>query len=68
MAINKIAELRKGAGLTQEELAETVDVSTSTVRNWETGRTGTSMFIIVARLCRAFDCLAEDLVNSQDVE
>lgn len=40
---NLVRELRIRAGLTQEELAVRLSVSTSTVRNWERGKIEPSM-------------------------
>ena len=34
-----IAKYRKGAGITQEQLAEQLSVSISAVSQWETGKT-----------------------------
>lgn len=36
----RIANIRREAGLTQQDLAETVGVSRSAVAQWETGRAG----------------------------
>ena len=36
--LNRIAQARKDAGLTAKKLAEMMDVDTTTLSNWETGR------------------------------
>ena len=36
---NKILELRKKKGLSQEQLGEKVDVTRQTISNWELGET-----------------------------
>jgi DNA-binding XRE family transcriptional regulator len=59
----KIAELRNSKRLTQREVADLLEVDTSTVRNWEKNREGASMFIKVAKLCDLFECSPWDLVD-----
>lgn len=39
MTANDIRDLRKRLGMTQEQLAEALDVSVATVQNYEGGRT-----------------------------
>ena len=63
-----IKALRRLQNLKQTELAEIVGVSEVTIRNWETGRTGTDLIVQIARLCRALDCQVEDLVKDDDVK
>ena len=56
-------ELRKQQDLTQKQLAERIGVNTSTVRNWEKGRTGLEIFELVARVCEALECQPRDLIS-----
>ncbi|MGB3532143.1 MAG: helix-turn-helix transcriptional regulator [Microcoleaceae cyanobacterium] len=58
-------ELRKQHNLTQKQLAERIGVNTSTVRNWEKGRTGLEIFELVARVCEALECQPRDLISSK---
>lgn len=43
MAKNRLEHYRTGMGWTQEDLARILDVSVSTLRNWEKGRYEPSM-------------------------
>ncbi|MCG8363837.1 MAG: helix-turn-helix transcriptional regulator [Pseudanabaenales cyanobacterium] len=61
--MSRIAVLRKAAGLTQRQLADAVEVTETTIRNWENNRSGLEMFIAVARLCHALECKPGDLVE-----
>lgn len=61
--ISCIAGLREQANMTQRELADYVDVSESTIANWETGRRGLELFHRLIKLCRALKCTPEDLIN-----
>ncbi|EKU98445.1 putative transcriptional regulator [Leptolyngbya sp. PCC 7375] len=65
--VSKIAELRKAAGLTQRQLADTVSVTESTIRNWENNRSGIDMFVAISRLCKALDCQPDDLIEFKPV-
>ncbi len=60
---SNIVELRKKSGYTQEELADEVDVATSTIRNWEKGRTGLQWMLWIAKLCAALNCEPSDLIK-----
>lgn len=60
----KLAELRKAAGMSQEELAERADVSRQTVFKWEAGLTTPSMENILS-LCRIFGVSADELIGNE---
>lgn len=64
--VSKIAELRQKAGMTQRELADALDVTESTVRNYERGRNSLKALELVIGLCKVFDCKPEDLVDYID--
>lgn len=66
--MSKVSELRKRAGLTQRQLADLVGVTESTIRNLENNRNGVEQIERVARLCRALQCRAEDLIEYRSVE
>jgi putative transcriptional regulator len=61
--VSKISRLREAKGLTQRQVAIALGVDSSTVRNWERNREGTSMVVRVARLCDLFECGPWDLVE-----
>ncbi len=63
--MSKIEQLRQSAGLTQRQLADAVNVTESTIRNWEHDRNGTVMVEKVYRLCKALNCSLEDLVAGE---
>ena len=57
---NKIRELRQGKGLTQQQLAERVHVSSRTIISLEQGRYNPSL-LLAYRLALAFGTTIEDL-------
>lgn len=59
----KIAKLRKGLGLSQEELAEAVGVSRQAVSKWETGQSAPDLEKLVL-LCRVFSVSADELLET----
>lgn len=63
--MSRIAKLRLDKGLTQRQIAETLGVDVSTVRNWEKSRDGVKMFVRVAKLCSLFDCQPTDLYEEE---
>jgi DNA-binding XRE family transcriptional regulator len=55
-------EIRKRAGVTQEQVATAVKVSTTSVRNWEKGREEPRLFIWqIKALCQSLKCSLDDL-------
>ena len=56
----KIAELRKKTGLTQEDLAKTVDVKRSTVSMWESGQSMPRAELI-PKLAEALGCSIDEI-------
>ncbi len=67
ITVPKIKELRERKGLSQDDLARLVDKTTTTVRNWEHGRTGVDWIKSVINLCNALDCRPEDLIEDQEI-
>jgi putative transcriptional regulator len=63
--VSTIARLREKKGLTQRQVAESLGVDVSTVRNWEKSRDGVKMFVRVARLCHMFECAPDDLFEEE---
>jgi putative transcriptional regulator len=57
-----IKELREARNLTQKELADLVGIDVSTLRNWESGRSGIELIVKIAKLCNVLDCSPEELV------
>ena len=62
----RIRELRKKAGLTQEELAEYVDVHLNTISRWETG-VDTPKTLKLKRLAEALHVTEMELLNESAV-
>ena len=58
----KIKDLRESKSLTQEELAELLDVSRSTVSMWETGMVTPRRDKLI-ELTRLFNCTIDDLIG-----
>lgn len=65
--VSRIKKLRKEKGLTQRQIAKTLGIDVSTVRNWEKSRDGVNMFVRVAKLCDLFDCHPKDLFEEEVV-
>jgi transcriptional regulator with XRE-family HTH domain len=63
--VSKVAALRESKGLTQRQIAASLGVDISTVRNWEKNRDGVKMFVRVARLCQLLECSPEDLFEEE---
>lgn len=66
--VSKIAELRQKAGLTQQALALKVDVTETTIRNYEKGRSILEWIERVIRLCDALNCQPSDLIDYVEAE
>ena len=60
---NKILELRKSTGLSQEELAEKVGVSRQTISKWELGETSPDIKQ-AKELSKIFNISIDELVNN----
>lgn len=61
---NKLIKLRKEKGLSQEELAEKLNVSRQSVSKWESNNTYPETDKIV-QICNIFDCSMDDLINDK---
>ncbi len=58
----RLAELRKQAGVTQVALAEALGVTDHTIRNWEKSREEPRLSVWqVKMLCRLLQCSLNDL-------
>lgn len=58
----KLQKLRKDKKLSQEQLAEMLEISRQSVSKWESGQTYPEMDKLI-QLCRIFDCTLDDLTN-----
>ena len=61
---NKIRELRTGMNLTQQQLADKMNVSAKTVSHWETGYTLPDMGMMM-KLSEVFNVSLNDLVSEK---
>ena len=57
---NRLEEIRKGRGITQEELAAALEVSRQTIGSLENGRYNPSI-LLAFKLARYFDMKIEDI-------
>ncbi len=64
---DKLIQLRKKNGLSQEELAEKLGVSRQSVSKWESNNTYPETDKIV-QICNLFDCSMDDLINDKVVD
>ena len=62
----KLQELRKGKGLTQEELAEKLFVSRTAISKWESGR-GYPSIDSLMEIARFFSVTIDDLICSDEM-
>lgn len=61
----KINQIRKMAGMTQEELAEKMHVSRQTISKWETGASSPDLENAIS-LCTLFQLSLDDFVQGED--
>lgn len=59
-----LQNLRKAKGMSQEELAEKLDVSRQAVSKWETGETSPETEKIIM-ICDLFECSMDDLIKGK---
>ena len=64
---NRLYQLRKQKGLSQEELANRLNVSRQTISKWEVGDSTPDMEKLVA-ICDLFDVSLDNLVMGKDDE
>lgn len=62
---NRLEELRKGRGISQEELAAGLEVSRQTIGSLENGRYNPSI-LLAFRIARFFECQIEDVFIYED--
>ena len=62
---NSIKKLREEKGMTQEELAEKLNVTRQAVSNWETGRTQPDIETLT-RLAEVFDVSVERIIYGSE--
>lgn len=60
----KLQKLRKANGLSQEGLADLLDVTRQSVSKWESGLTYPEMDKLLA-MCKIFKCTLDDLTNDE---
>ena len=60
----KLIKLRKENKLSQEQLANKLDVSRQSVSKWESGQTYPEMDKLLS-LCKIFKCSLDDLTNDE---
>lgn len=63
----KLQKLRKTNGLSQEGLADLLDVTRQSVSKWESGTTYPEMDKLLA-MCKIFKCSLDDLTNDDITE
>ncbi len=62
---NKLSKLRKEKNLSQEQLADKLEVSRQAVSKWESGQSYPEMDKIII-LCKLFDCSIDELINDKE--
>ena len=64
---NRLEEIRKGRGITQEELAAALEVSRQTIGSLENGRYNPSI-LLAFKIARYFDMKIEDIFIYEEGE
>ena len=64
---DKLIQLRKRKGLSQEELAEKLGVSRQSVSKWESNNTYPETERLI-QICNIFECSMDDLINDKVVD
>ena len=64
---NRLEELRRGRGVTQEQLAAALQVSRQTISSLESGRYNPSILLAI-RISRYFDQMVEDVFLYEEDE
>lgn len=65
----KLVNLRQRAGVTQEELAKALKVTSHTIRNWEKGRAEPELQIWqVKMMCTILGCTLDELPDRFKVD
>ena len=67
LTMNRLREFREALGLTQERLAERVQVSRQTINSIEAGRYVPSLELAL-KLGQIFKCQVEDLFRASEVD
>lgn len=62
-AVSRIADLREKTGLTQAQLAVFTGVTTNTIQNWESGKSGVDQIEKFLKLCEVLNCELQDLIE-----
>jgi transcriptional regulator with XRE-family HTH domain len=61
--VSKISALREKTGLTQAQIAVFIGVTTNTIQNWESGKSGVDQIEKFLKLCEVLDCDLQDLIE-----
>lgn len=64
---DKIRDIRRANGLSQEEFANAIDVSRQTVSTWETGKSFPDSCRLV-KICKEFNIKAEEFFDENEVQ
>lgn len=63
---NNIKELRIGAGLTQEKLADLAGISKRAIEEWEANRKPPTDVYKLHRIAKVLNCSIESLINFEE--
>lgn len=61
--VSRIAELRSRQGLTQQQLANEIGVTSKTIANWESDRCGVYAIASFVKLCQVLGCSPDELLK-----
>ncbi|WP_187308006.1 helix-turn-helix domain-containing protein [Anaerobutyricum hallii] len=65
ISVDKLKELRKAKGFSQEELSKSSDIPVKTIQSWEQGVRMPRDIYVIERLCNALEISIDDLLHDE---
>ena len=65
ISVDKLKELRKAKGFSQEELSKSSGIPVKTIQSWEQGVRMPRDIYVIERLCNALEISIDDLLHDE---